>query len=110
MNIRRLAHILHETRDTAFPTALVALDMEKAFNTLPWEYLWEEMRQMVIGPVFLSWVRLLYTAPRARVRTGAIVSESLVATAIRVGYGASAHTIAIWVGWVGHHAYNITVC
>ncbi|KAJ1123023.1 hypothetical protein NDU88_001496 [Pleurodeles waltl] len=63
MNIRRLAHVLHKTFDSAFPTALVALDMEKAFNTLSWEYLWEVMRRMGIGPIFLSWVRLLYTAP-----------------------------------------------
>ncbi|KAJ1082847.1 hypothetical protein NDU88_003012 [Pleurodeles waltl] len=56
------------------PAALVVLDMEKAFDLLSWEYLWEVMRRMGIGPDFLSWVRLLYTVPRARVRTGPIVS------------------------------------
>ncbi|KAJ1198305.1 hypothetical protein NDU88_002147 [Pleurodeles waltl] len=35
MNIQRLTHILHETRDSTFPAALVALDMEKAFDTYP---------------------------------------------------------------------------
>ncbi|KAJ1125109.1 hypothetical protein NDU88_003547 [Pleurodeles waltl] len=105
MNIRRLAHRLHEIRGSVFPAALVALDMEKAFNMLSWEYLWEVMCRMGIGPVFLFWVRLLYTAPQARVRTGAIVSESFTiecGTAVRVGYGASGHMTTIWVGWVGH--------
>ncbi|KAJ1083890.1 hypothetical protein NDU88_004045 [Pleurodeles waltl] len=52
-----------------------------------WDYLWEVLHRIGIGPYFLSWVRLLYTALWERVRTGAIVSDSFdIERGTRQGY------------------------
>ena len=44
MNLRRLSHVMHMVDGSDLETALVALDIEKAFDTLGWAYLWEVQR------------------------------------------------------------------
>ena len=66
---------MHETQDQEMEAAFVALDVEKAFNTLGWDYLWEVLERMGLGDEFMKWVRLFYAQPVARVRTGNIVSR-----------------------------------
>lgn len=39
---------------------LLALDIDKAFNSLKWPYLMDILRKIGFGPSFLIWVRLLY--------------------------------------------------
>lgn len=48
--------------------AIVSLDAAKAFNSLEWEYLWRALAVFGFGPIFLSRVKALYTAPSARIR------------------------------------------
>ena len=75
MNLRRLTHVQRSTDNVNNAGALVALDIEKAFNTLGWSYLWEVLNRMGFGPKFLSWIKLLYDRPAARVRLGTALSK-----------------------------------
>ena len=54
MNLRRLTHVQHSTDGVDGAGALVALDIEKTFNTLGWEYLWEVLIRMGFGPKLIA--------------------------------------------------------
>ena len=41
MNLRRLSHVMHSVQDSETAMAVAALDIEKAFDTLGRDYLWE---------------------------------------------------------------------
>lgn len=59
------------------PNSIISsLDIEKAFDTLGWEYLLAVWSKFDMGPKFLRWVKILYTKPQARVKTGHIISPS----------------------------------
>ncbi|KAJ1090709.1 hypothetical protein NDU88_003838, partial [Pleurodeles waltl] len=76
LNIRRLLSVMGDTPPSAFEEAVISLDIEKAFDTLEWDFLFTTMQRMGIGPKFIRWVRILYTNPQARVKTGGVISES----------------------------------
>lgn len=60
-NIRRLyTHIAMASLDRA---GVVASDSAE------WGYLWEVLSKFGYGPQFLNWIRILYAAPKACVRT-----------------------------------------
>ena len=54
---------------------MASLDAEKAFDSVEWRYLWAVLAKFGFGPRFISWVKLLYDAPRARVCTNACLSD-----------------------------------
>lgn len=68
--------MLYHAEATHCPRAAVlSVDLEKAFDTVGWQYLFEVMRYMGLGEEWIRWVQLLYAAPTARVRTGRTVSR-----------------------------------
>ncbi|KAJ1170993.1 hypothetical protein NDU88_002864 [Pleurodeles waltl] len=75
LNLRRLFAVLNMPSDTK-PTAgvLLAVDFEKAFDSIRWDYLKAVMLRMGMGEDWVKWVDLLYTSPLARVTTGKTVS------------------------------------
>ena len=54
---------------------MLSLDAAKAFDSLEWSYLWKALENFGFGPLFISWVRLLYKEPRAKVRINNELSE-----------------------------------
>ncbi|KAJ1171100.1 hypothetical protein NDU88_002971 [Pleurodeles waltl] len=49
------------------------LDIRQAFDTISWDYMLATLATLtafVIPPEYIRWVRLLYSEPRARARTG----------------------------------------
>ena len=68
LNTRRLLHIMQGVPRWGEALATVALDIEKAFDTLGWQYLHAVMAAMQFGPHYVRWIYTLYKNPRARVR------------------------------------------
>ncbi|KAJ1118887.1 hypothetical protein NDU88_007074 [Pleurodeles waltl] len=74
LNIRRLIRILHSTTETE--AVAVALDIEKAFDTLGWEYLIRTLKAFGFQNGFINWIATLYAKPTARVKKGQMISEA----------------------------------
>lgn len=68
INLRRLFLNLQLSESGVGARAVVSLDAAKAFDSVEWSFLWAVLDKMGFGPVFKSWVRLLYNAPTARIR------------------------------------------
>ena len=68
LNTRRLCHILDNMTDMVDLPVALSLDIEKAFDTLGWDYLQSVLEHFGLGPNCLRWIKLLYRAPRARGR------------------------------------------
>lgn len=72
-NLRRFFNILN-TPSTSTPEIALSLDTEKAFDRVEWDYLFYTLNKFGFGPKFISWIRLLYSSPLARVRTNSCYS------------------------------------
>lgn len=71
-NIRRL-HYIMEAAPKEYPKAgCLALDLRQAIT---WEYMFAALKSFGIPDAYLKWVRLLYTVPTARARTGHYISS-----------------------------------
>lgn len=74
-NLRRLFTHL-QMDNTEFPAKVaVSIDIEKAFDSVDWQYMHKVLENMGFGPGFRCWVNLLYSAPRMAVRLGTMVSD-----------------------------------
>lgn len=69
-NVRRLLHIIHATRDSESPCAVLSLDAEKAFDRLEWDYLWMVLEKFGFDLDFIKLTKLLYSNPSAVIVTG----------------------------------------
>ena len=52
----------------------LALVLEQVFATIRCEYIWEILHRFSIPGKLIDWIRLLYTDPTARVKTGGYIS------------------------------------
>lgn len=74
-NIRRLLNIIFSTSTSTSDEMIISLDAEKAFDRVDWNYLFAVLDRFGFGSFFTSWIRLLYTAPVASVRTNFLCSQ-----------------------------------
>lgn len=68
-NLRRLFNIIYHHPTTSVQEAVISLDAEKAFDRVEWGYLFYTLEKFGFGENFITWVKLLYSAPVASVRT-----------------------------------------
>lgn len=72
-NTRRLFNII-VSPSSSLPEVVVSLDAEKAFDRVEWSFLYEVLARFGLGGRFVDWVKLLYSSPKASVRTNNITS------------------------------------
>ena len=58
-NVALLRDIIHYVNDNNLLAAILALDQEKAFHRVDWDFLLSMLDHF--GPSFISWVKLLYS-------------------------------------------------
>lgn len=56
---------------------MVALDIEKAFDTVTWQYMKSVLQSFGFGPSFCKWIDILYKSPIAQVKLGGLLSDPL---------------------------------
>lgn len=74
-NIRRVMNILYTSVPSPPSEILLLLDAEKAFDRVEWNYIFYTLQKFGFGPVYISWIKLLYTSPLASVRTNGFCSS-----------------------------------
>lgn len=75
-NVRRLLHLMWQTRNSVEPTIAFSLDAEKAFDRVEWGYLFRTLQKFGLGSSYIQWVKLLYSGPSASVLTNGKRSSS----------------------------------
>jgi hypothetical protein len=74
-NIRTMLDILDITQNQHDPGLLVMIDFEKAFDTISWEFLYKTLDYFNFGPIFKSYIKLLYTSPQCCVTNNGYHTE-----------------------------------
>lgn len=74
-NVRRLLNIVLSPSGSKDAEMVVSLDAEKAFDRVEWDYLFSILDRFGFGSHFISWIRLLYSAPTACVKTNSECSQ-----------------------------------
>jgi len=59
--IRTILDIVDESDIKQTPGFLLALDFQKAFDSLSWHYLFDILKSLNFGANFISWIQLCYT-------------------------------------------------
>lgn len=74
-NLQRFCNVISHTHNDNSPMVVVAIDAEKAFDKGEWSYLVEVLSHDNFGPIFISWIKLLYQSPKAFVKTNGQISD-----------------------------------
>lgn len=74
-NLRRVFNLLYSSDLSPVPEVLISLDAMKAFDRISHNYLYKVLDKFGFGSTFQTWVKILYAAPQAAVRTDRVVSD-----------------------------------
>lgn len=76
-NFRRLLNIMYYTKlSKEEDLFILSLDAEKAFDCVEWPYLLAVLEKFGIGVRFISWIKLLYSNPNARILSNRNISDT----------------------------------
>lgn len=70
VNLRRLFTNIHTQHHNTGSRAVASLDIEKAFDTVEWPFLWEALRRMGFPLLFIKRLQVIYKCPTSLVRLG----------------------------------------
>ena len=76
-NVRLLQDAITYASLSDSKLAILSLDQEKAFDRVDWDYMISVLHKMGFGPMFISWVRLLYTQPSATILVNGFFSTPI---------------------------------
>ena len=62
-NIRNIYDIIQYSTITNIPGMVIALDFEKAFDSISWNFLFHTLECFKFGENFIKWIKLLYAQP-----------------------------------------------
>ena len=68
LNLRRLNAVMGKISNLEEDAVILSLDAKMAFDSIEWSYMLAVLQRLGFGPVFLSWIGLLYTDPLAQVK------------------------------------------
>lgn len=74
INLHRLFLNIQSQADNVGDGALFSLDAYKAFDSIEWQYLWPTMQKFGFGPIFRSWLQMLYSSPKVLISEAGHVS------------------------------------
>ena len=60
-NVRLIEDIITYSSNQDLSGLLVLIDFQKAFDTVEWDFLFESLKAYQFGPIFISWIKLLYS-------------------------------------------------
>ena len=90
-NIRIISNILQYTSENDIPGLLVLIDFEKAFDSIEWDFLFNTLKSYNIGPIFRSWIKLLYSnITSCMINNGYLSNNFYLSRGIRQGCPISA--------------------
>lgn len=72
-NLRRLFNVIYSSKIQQ-DLIILSLDAEKAFDQVEWPYLFAVLEKFQLGQDFISWIKLLYQNPTARILTNPTLS------------------------------------
>lgn len=75
-NVRRLLNVIPYAQSSQERILCVALNAAKAFDRVEFDYLFEVLQRYGLGPEFIKWIRLLYSAPMASVLVNGCASAA----------------------------------
>ena len=58
-NIRNIYNVIQYTSLHDIPGMIVALDFEKAFDSISWQFLLETLKRFNFGPNFVKWIKII---------------------------------------------------
>uniref|UniRef100_A0A8C5MJX8 Reverse transcriptase domain-containing protein n=1 Tax=Leptobrachium leishanense TaxID=445787 RepID=A0A8C5MJX8_9ANUR len=76
-NTLRAINLIHLANATHTPTVFLSIDAEKAFDRVDWTFLYETLKILGFGPKWLTWIRNLYSVPRASLRVNGTYSPDI---------------------------------
>lgn len=76
VNLRRLFTNIHTQHLNEGSRVVASLDIEKAFDTVEWPFLWEVLRRMGFPLLFIKWMKVLYRNPTSAIKLGGGLSWS----------------------------------
>ena len=59
-SIRAIDNIVDYAKRNSWSGSLIAIDLEKAFDTLDFKFLIRTLHKFNFGPSFIQWIRVLY--------------------------------------------------
>ena len=76
-NIRLVKDILdlYKYNKHNYPGLLLFADFKKAFDSVEWDFLFSVLQKFNFGKNFQEWIKLLYTKPRAFIKSNGFFSE-----------------------------------
>lgn len=77
-NIRRTLNAIARGRKNAVPSVLVALDIEKAFDTVEVPYMTRLLKKMGFGDTFLWVIQSLYASSTANLLINGLRSKNIL--------------------------------